>query len=280
MEAIKKKLNSRRGASILLALLFMLVCIMAGASILTAAASNVGKTRSNREEQQKNLVLSSALTLLRNELENVTYTGKYKYWTEVTNPTGFDPGTSDPATVTEAKHHYEQTDGTLESTSSWLKGSVLPLLNKDMDVVFANNFEVSDAVKNIKRAVRSADEFEATPLPGLPAIPPSGASPYTLEIKANATGGADVYGDLLSTVRIYVKVKADGNIALKAVLLDASGGETAYIMEALLSPESGLALRSHDDHYANDSSGAEEHDAGTVKWTLKYMTRTGGNVFW
>ena len=40
-----------------------LVCAMVGASVLMAAASNAGKSRSSREEQQKYLTLSSAMHL-------------------------------------------------------------------------------------------------------------------------------------------------------------------------------------------------------------------------
>ena len=47
MNTLRKKLHSQRGASILLALLFLLVCMMAAASVLMAAVSNAGKSRSN-----------------------------------------------------------------------------------------------------------------------------------------------------------------------------------------------------------------------------------------
>ena len=45
--AISQKLHSQRGASLLLALLFLLLCSMVAASILMAAAANAGKYRSN-----------------------------------------------------------------------------------------------------------------------------------------------------------------------------------------------------------------------------------------
>ena len=75
--AWRKKLNSQSGASILLALLILLLCVMVGASILMAASSNAGKSRSNQEEHQKYLALSSALRLVCGELEQAEYRGRY-----------------------------------------------------------------------------------------------------------------------------------------------------------------------------------------------------------
>lgn len=86
MKALKRKWNSSRGASILLALLFLLVCMMAGASVVMAAASNAGKIRSNKEEQQKYLTLISAVTLLCDELQSVEYVGGYTITTKGPQP--------------------------------------------------------------------------------------------------------------------------------------------------------------------------------------------------
>lgn len=76
MKRAAEKLNSRRGASLLLALTFVLVCVMVGISILSAAASNAGRTRSNHEEQQLYLSLSSALQLVADDMSNASYTPK------------------------------------------------------------------------------------------------------------------------------------------------------------------------------------------------------------
>ena len=77
MKRVVEKLKCRRGASILLALLFLLVCVLVAMSVLMAAASNAGKIRSNREEQQKYFTLSSALNLVIAELEGAEYQGNY-----------------------------------------------------------------------------------------------------------------------------------------------------------------------------------------------------------
>ena len=89
MKTLNRKLHSQHGASILLALLFLLVCMMAAASVLTAAVSNAGKIRSNYEEQQRYLALSSALRLVAGELEQAEYRGRYTVtqWTEILTET-------------------------------------------------------------------------------------------------------------------------------------------------------------------------------------------------
>ena len=73
------KMKTCRGASILMALLFLLVCMLVASSVLMAAASNSGKLRSNQQEQQKYLALSSALRLVCDELTAAEYTGQYEY---------------------------------------------------------------------------------------------------------------------------------------------------------------------------------------------------------
>lgn len=84
MKRLRKKLQSESGASLLMALLLLLVCMMVAASILGAAASNAGKYRSNRVEQQKYLTLSSALNLVIDEIEKAEYKGQYEVyeWTD------------------------------------------------------------------------------------------------------------------------------------------------------------------------------------------------------
>lgn len=74
MDSAAKKLKSSRGASMVLALVFLLVCVMVGSSVLMAAASNGGRSRSNRQEQQMYLVLSSALQLVADDLNGAEYT--------------------------------------------------------------------------------------------------------------------------------------------------------------------------------------------------------------
>lgn len=67
---IKSKLNSRRGVSLVLALLLILICTFAGAAALTAASSNAGRYPYVREYQQQYLAVSSAAKLIHDDLDS------------------------------------------------------------------------------------------------------------------------------------------------------------------------------------------------------------------
>lgn len=79
MRRLCQKLKSESGASFVLALLFMLICLMVGASILMAASANAGKVRSNQREQQAYMILSSALELVADDLTSKPYYAEFEY---------------------------------------------------------------------------------------------------------------------------------------------------------------------------------------------------------
>lgn len=68
MKKLKNKLASRRGATLLFALLVFLLCVLAGTAALTAAATNSGRYTHMASDQQKYLAVSSAVELVKNEL--------------------------------------------------------------------------------------------------------------------------------------------------------------------------------------------------------------------
>ncbi len=65
MSGIRQKLKSQRGASMVLALMFLLICIMISAVILIAASANADRTADQSQEQSEYLSASSALALLQ-----------------------------------------------------------------------------------------------------------------------------------------------------------------------------------------------------------------------
>lgn len=132
-DRFRRKVRSQRGASLLLALLFLLICAMVGASILMAAASNAGKHRSNLTEHQTYLALSSAVSLLCDELNAAQYQGQYKYWT-----TTEIVGAGDEAT-TVTKTHFQQLEGIYT-------GKMRDILLADFDMIFAETCSTSGAV--------------------------------------------------------------------------------------------------------------------------------------
>lgn len=64
MQTLIQKLNSKRGVSIVMALLLALICLFAGAAALTAASSNIGRYEHLRKDNQEYLSISSAARLL------------------------------------------------------------------------------------------------------------------------------------------------------------------------------------------------------------------------
>lgn len=128
-QKIVHKLRSQRGASLLLALLFLMICSLVAASILMAAAANAGKRRSNLEEHQTYLALSSAVSLLCDELNAAEYRGQYRYWEETDTITNADETTT---TVTE--YYFVQENGAYSSELS-------SILLDNFDALFAAQIE-------------------------------------------------------------------------------------------------------------------------------------------
>lgn len=144
MKRLERKLRDEGGASILLALLLFLVCIMVGASVLAEAASNAGKARSNRVEQQKYLTLSSAVRLVADELVQAKYMGAYKLWEWTVTTTVTD--SADPAhpvvtTTTENFFYCVQTGcGTPPADYSCGDLTAQLPLGKELDEIFSGEF--------------------------------------------------------------------------------------------------------------------------------------------
>lgn len=76
MGSIRQKLNSKRGASLILAAAFFLLCAAVGGVVLTSAMANAGRLSHLEQEQQAYLTVSSAARLLREELEGRVFETK------------------------------------------------------------------------------------------------------------------------------------------------------------------------------------------------------------
>lgn len=280
MEALKNKLKSRRGASILLAMLFLLVCMMVGTSVVMAAVSNAGKLDSVKKEQQKYLTLSSALNLLVDELENVEYKGQYNHTLRPIyetisepvldgdgNPTYDDDGSqiftvTETDTVTGYEHIYQRTGGKVEG-SAWL-GSVLPMVNS-MDAVFAKYFDGRLIAESARYPGDKFEVFIANPLS------PPASYELTFTVKPDA---AVQYGGLTAPVKVTVQVINGGGSGYEdgTIILTASlENEPNYRMEAVLRTEYvGLV---NQFRLTADRTESFDHPTAPVKWKLDHITR-------
>lgn len=68
-----RKLQNKSGASIILALVFMLICTVIGGIVLTAATDSAGQVKNNIDEEQEYQSLYSAATLVSEAFINGAY---------------------------------------------------------------------------------------------------------------------------------------------------------------------------------------------------------------
>ena len=296
MEALKRKLNSRRGASILLALLFMLMCILVAASVVMAAASNAGKIKSNKEEQQKYLTLSSAVNLLVDELQSVEYVGGYVYSydakTMIRGSDGnlYKPGTSgipgDPGeteevtvstynyTLRPGKWQYQQAPSPSPNPAikvdDWGENcmrEVLPL-NDYLNYLFLTEFKEKYKEKHESGSTYKTDYYYKLD-PELPDSEPE--HEYTLTLTLKKGDSVDLSNQ---QVKIDVEMLEDGRIELTATLRE-NGSDTQYQMVAMLRTRSGkwpvnvMSLTA-------PKSGYNPFDP--VRWELAYIYKVNDKV--
>ena len=77
MNLLKNKLQSNRGASMILALALFLICVMVSSVILAAASSGISRNAQRAEQQAGYLAVSSATDLILEEMDVVgVYVGK------------------------------------------------------------------------------------------------------------------------------------------------------------------------------------------------------------
>ena len=141
--ALKRKLQSQRGASLLLALLFLALCSLVSATILMAAASNAGKARSNLREHQSYLALSSAVDLICDEIVRSEYQGRYHYEEEIIETPVEDPETGEETgeVTTTTYYHFTQREGSCTHKGADTESQLTGLLKKDLDTLFARQIE-------------------------------------------------------------------------------------------------------------------------------------------
>lgn len=132
MRAVVGKLKDRSGASMIIALVFFLVCAMVGGVILTAASANVGRMARERLASQRRLAVTSAAQLIAGDLRDTEFRGVYCRVETVTTTIHTTPGADGEEDVTSTSvARDEKTEKAPEKTgffgsSSLLKISALP----------------------------------------------------------------------------------------------------------------------------------------------------------
>lgn len=269
MNRLRNKLNSSRGATILLALLFLLLCMMVCASLLMAAVSNAGKSQRNRVEHQKYLTLSSALQLVCQDLEKAAYQGQYTYTAEEVPDIGAvaDPDTGQYKQEDKhTKHTYTQKAGVFTSQIT-----ALSPLSKDLDLLFARHFTLSQSDQT------SGDEYKFTRLYQAELDSPdpvfSAADPYELTLTTRMSK-TDYPGLGEEKVTVTVRLlQATGAIRLTASLGEDPDSGNYYTMEAELLPNKkpweALALSAAP----GKNNGTELNQTAALQWSLNWIAK-------
>lgn len=239
-DRFRRKVGSQRGASLLLVLLFLLLCAMVAASILMAAAANAGKHRSNLDEHQTYLALSSAVSLLCDELNAAEYRGQYRYWTE-TETVRDDSGEEHEVT----HKYFEQVDGsyTYTGTGATEDGKLKSILLGDFDAIFAEMNRDSSLLNDFVQK-----DFKTTLV----------SYSHALEMKPQ-TGVA-----LLDEQEIAVTL----NVVEESYAIELTAKLGDYSIQAEITPDDNVPRITT----LGDPSEEETKQTAPLKWKLGWIT--------
>lgn len=76
MNAIKRKLKSNRGATLVMGLVYMILCIIIGSIILSSGSTAMGQVFHLRDEEQSYLNVLSAAELIKAEMQGTSFIEK------------------------------------------------------------------------------------------------------------------------------------------------------------------------------------------------------------
>ena len=236
IQAFRRKLRSQRGASMLLALLFLALCTMVAASILMASAANAGKHRSNLTEHQQYLALSSAVSLLCDELSAAEYRAQYTCWT-TTEDGGKD---EDGNPITYTSYHFNQESG-------YYSGTLSSILQKNFDAIFAATIDTAPALSGYATKGKLPTDVPAT---------------HTLTLKPST----DI--PELDSQEVTVKLEVKDNYAM--YLTATLEGYENYTMEAELTP---ISSNVHTLPPTLENNGADVvQQTNAMEWKIGWIT--------
>ncbi len=245
MSVLVKKLKSNRGASILFALLLLIVCVVAGSAALTSAASNLGRYTHLRQDQQRYLAVSSAVRLVREELCGGTYTASAQLSETYTRHSSTN-AEGQVSWWTEGPD-YALTD--LVTGADRYDGSFQPWLESQLDDVF----KAKEVPENWRDLVGGT----------APAMPEK--LNYT-DLSVSAQTGSD---PLLSQVKWSLEMDEDYDITARFWLEETEDGKTAkYYQTVLTIPAETKTTTTADTTRAGRITETITTQTVTVTWPL------------
>ena len=253
MEHVRQKLHSRIGASMLIALLFFLVAMTVGAVVLTAASTNAGRGRRNRQEQQNYLAVASAAELVKEDIFSApgeSFTGGYsKIVTETVythSSTNQDTGEVTTWTTTEYKTKYKE-----EIPQTTDNSLFLPEIKDLLNTIYFSTVPATTGLQ--KDWVPTTD--------------------VDVELNFSAAGMPTVVGSL--------KVSPDNNsttgqrqYALTAVLgVEPEGGTSPYVSTMEFAPSVTEQVRADAPVTEGNTTTYTTHYSITVTWEAPVITK-------
>lgn len=243
---LAEKLKSRRGISILMGLLLLLVCMTAGAAALTAAASNAGRYTHLRQDQQRYLAVSSAVRLMREEL----CTGAYSAQATLTE-TEVSRAVRKDGKVVGWRRETSYALATSAPDAAQYSGSFGPWLEGQLDEAFQ-----TDAVPS---------DWWITGGVSVPAAPSWPLECDDLSVSVSSSAGVDA---LLSQVKWELTMDSDYNLTANFWLeeTDKSGKVSRYYETVLTIP----AAAETDESTSTVSEGRTTTTTTTRTFTVTW----------
>lgn len=102
MQSLKEKLHSAKGSSLLIVMVYFLLCLFVGGVVLTAATANGGRLAAMKADHQANYAQRSAAMVVQDELKDKTTSLVIEKITTTTRVTSTNGATTVSETVTYA----------------------------------------------------------------------------------------------------------------------------------------------------------------------------------
>lgn len=241
MDRSRQKLNSERGASMLLALLFLFFCLAIGAIVLTAATATGGRQARIRTQQQEYLSVQSAARTLRDELQSLKFTGTY----------------------TSTMHHWKTShtetneDGSTTTTETWHQaGPTFAIETKDLTGSPLNTLLATDYLACYKGGSDIPSDLYASYLPATHST-------------ALSVGDADA----IDEVEAQFRLESDFTLVVTLRTKDTHSNTMTLTFTPMLAPSSSTTQ--------TGSPGSDYYDVTHITKTVTYTSGkiTKGGMF-
>ena len=110
MKAVRRKLNSRRGASMLIALLYFLVASVIGAVVLIAASGNAGRITHHRNDLREYYAVQSAVKLVKEDMADEGFSAEYSQTIDYTWVEEYEEDPNEPGKVIVTGGYYDASE--------------------------------------------------------------------------------------------------------------------------------------------------------------------------